>query len=266
MHKNLEATKEIKQLAKLMNSFRYIMDRLNGCSRWGEFPMRNFKQTSFQHSYFIALLTAYLAKREEEIGRYDLDTSKLIVHALTHDFSEGITGDVTFHFKNDPRLKLLHGMVEHEQTIHQIRQISPLDKFLEEAFNLDPESLEAKFFRAIEYLDYFLYALSEYILHDTKTFSSVMYDHNQSIAECAKQFPSISEIYTPDVYNWVKRCIEHEHEVIAKRRYVMPEVKHLEDMIKALTHVMEQLDRDQSTEVKKQEMAQMVIETFKNYE
>lgn len=266
MDEKLKINKEVKQLAKLMDSFRHIMDRLDGCSRWGEFPMRDFKQTSFQHSFFIAILTAYLAKREEKIGRNNFDSAKLIVHALTHDFSEGITGDVTFRFKNDPRLKLLHSMVEHEQTVHQIRQLSPLDKFLEDAFNLEPESLEARFFHAIEYLDYFLYALSEYVLHDTRVFSAVIFRHHKDLAEFAKAFPSIREIYTPEIHEWVKKCVEHEEELISTRRFVLPEAKHLDDMIKALTHLMEQLEQSQNGSLKKQQMVQMVIKSFENYE
>lgn len=260
----MDFPEDISRLSNLMDSFRLIMTRLDGIERWGEFPNRNFRQTSFQHSFFIGLLTAYLCKREKEIGTHQFDSSRLIVHALIHDFSEGVTGDLTFRFKNDPRLKILHDVVEHEQTITQIRQLAPLSKFLEDAFNLQPDSLEAKFFNAIEYLDYFLYALSEYVLHDTRIFAVVIFRHHEKLAGFAKQFPSIREIYTPAVHKCIKQIVEKEKQLIAGREVQQPDVAHLNDMIKAMAHLMDQLSDGSSD--KKEEMVQLVLESITNYE
>lgn len=236
-----EADQGLDKISGFVQGLSKVIERLLRCKRWEGYT-RSYQQSSLDHSVTIALLTGHLARREKEIGRNTLDEAKLIMHALVHDFGEGVTGDLTFRFKNDPRIKELYKKIEEEETVCQIQGVSIGGDYLFKAFILEPDSLERKFFAAVECLDYLLFAISEYRMGNQE-FVKVFQRQHSRLVEYISLFPSIGEIYTREVQEWIEgRLKEHKVYLEASKASVpQPTFKDLDDISQALVALYKSL-------------------------
>lgn len=226
--------------------FQEIFGRLKKCIRWGGYKERHYEQSSFEHSFALALSTAFCVMKEKELNGPGacLDGFRMVIHALSHDFCEGALGDITYRFKNDPRLKYLVKLIEKEEGLRATRKISFMGPFLAEAIVLEPGSLEEKFFDAMETLDYFLYALSEYEIHKHLDFVAVFDRQHAKLVEYARIFPSVALIYSKDVQEYVEKEMKTNWGLIGlggELRPHKPCEKDVKDLEEALRQLLEQI-------------------------
>lgn len=213
----------MKTFLSLWSNIRKVTLRLSDCHRWGQFK-RSYRQTSFEHSYQIALLAGALAKRENKIGKNLIDVGQIVLHALVHDWGEGITGDLTYEFKNHPLIKQMYTHIERQATHEFINDFPIIKHELLTAYELKEGAVEQEFFAAIELLDYMLYAVAEYDEGNSE-FVKVFQRQHTKLLSVASQFPSIAEIYTTEVAQWVG----------LKLKKHKPELKQAKSQSKALT-------------------------------
>ncbi|MFA6296770.1 MAG: YfbR-like 5'-deoxynucleotidase [Patescibacteria group bacterium] len=234
------------QLAMTMWRFQDIFGRLKKCIRWGGYKERHYEQSSLEHSFAIALLTAFCVMKEKELKgpAENFDPFRMVVHALVHDFCEGAIGDITYRFKNDPRLLYLVKLIEKEEGLRSTRHISFIGPFLAEAIILEPGSLEEKFFDAMERLDYFFYALAEYEIHKHLDFVAVFDRQHAKLVEYASVFPSVAMIYSQEVQEYVEKEMKTNWGLIGlggELRPHKPCQKDVEDLEEALKQLLAQL-------------------------
>lgn len=236
--------------ANIMEAFRMLIGRLHRCIRWEGYDY-SYKQSSLDHSFSLGILTAYCVRREAELGGVKLDAARLIVHALVHDFSEGVIGDVTYRFKNDPRLKILYKRIEQAEGLDQMERFGPMTAFLRDVYDLTDDSIEALFFDALEKLDYFLYAVSEYLLHKHVGFVAVFGRQHEKLVEYTQRFRVINELYPLEIQTWVSQEIEKNSAHVEKRQVVKAQESHLDDMLDALRSLINTIDTDRKALIEK---------------
>lgn len=197
-----------RELVKFTVGCQSVFDRLLRCIRWEGFENRHYEQSSAHHSLGITLLAAHCFERERRAGKHTIDELIVMTLALIHDFSEGAIGDVRYVFKHDPRLKKLCHEIEHEETLKQMERLGFAAPFLRRVYCLPGDSLEARFFDAMEKLDYVLFALAEYEGHANKALLPVFATQREMLKKYAEEFPSVGEIYDAELRGWVDGMIK----------------------------------------------------------
>lgn len=206
--KDSRAKERRKELAKFTAGCQSVFERLSRCIRWEGFKDRHYPQSSLHHSLGIAALTAYCLEREKQAGKNNLDALLVLAHAQIHEFDEGGIGDVRYVFKHDPRIEFLYAMIEKEEALKQMERLGFAGPFLRRTYCLTEGSLEARFFDAMEKLDYVLYALFEYVEHANKSFISVFATQREMLKIYAEEFPSVGEIYDAELRDWIDGLIK----------------------------------------------------------
>ncbi len=196
------------EMAKFVGGVFDVFDRLLRCGRWEGYPNRHQRQTSAHHSLSIALLAAYCLELERKAGKNKIDELLVMTHAVIHEFSEGAIGDIRYVFKHDPRIEEVYEQIEHEETLIQMDRLGFLASFLRRVYCLPAESVEAKFFDAMEKLDYVLYALFEFVGHGNEKFISVFARHHETLVKYAGEFPSVGEIYNAELQSWIEGTLK----------------------------------------------------------
>lgn len=191
-------------IARWVEGIHSTVERLLECRRWAPYSPHQ-RQTSAHHSISIALLTAYCLELERKFGKNKIDGLLVMAHTPCHDFNEGTIGDVLYIFKHDPRIEELYEQIELEETLAQMERLGFMADFLRRVYCLPQGSVEARFFAAMERLDYALSAIFEIELHDNgKNFLPILYRSHNDLMRYIEEFPSVAEVYSPEVREWAE--------------------------------------------------------------
>ena len=198
------ATEQRRELARWVEGIHSTFERLLDCKRWAPYSP-NQRQTSAHHSISLTLLTAYCLEIERKAGKNKIDALMVMAHVPCHDFNEGTIGDVLYIFKHDPRIEKLYEQIELEETLAQMERLGFLAEFLRRVYCLPPESVEARFFAAMERLDYALSAIFEIEVHgNSKNFLPILYRSHNDLMRYVEEFPSVAEVYSAEVRDWAE--------------------------------------------------------------
>jgi len=191
--------------------------------RWKKF-LQNGKareQNSLQHSYSIAVFAIIFVKMLEKYASFD---KEIIMDAvLLHDHGEGeLKRDILYNDKEES-----HDFDEYLAFVTRFGQLpEAVFKKCQRAFLLqfalsnpvsfpekaraimqeiaEKQKVEALIFRALEYCDYFLYALEQYQeLDNVGLMVLVLGNHIPHFEQLAKELPGFKEVFwTEEVSRW----------------------------------------------------------------
>jgi len=171
-------------------------------TRWAHFPQpEDRRENTLTHSLDSVILAAVMLKIEDEQGiGLQLDHAKILLAAAIHDFGEGTIGDVTYRFKNDPRVHDAIETIEKEEVEKIFTNLSSSIReiFLQAYGVVDEKSLEGEFFNAIERIGYIFYAITQLEAGD-QNFLEVFHRQNPKLVELGKRFVSVRILYL-DLY------------------------------------------------------------------
>jgi len=174
---------------------------LSQVHRWGNSPsVPSYERESvLEHTFRAVALTAAMIAIEEEQGDLPrrLDGERLLLTALLHDIGEGRTGDILYAVKQDVRIKDVLNEIEREQAVGLLKDL-PLpvrDKF-ESAYRLESEnSIEGRFFNAVERMGYIYYSIEQYRDRGRKDFIETFQMQHNKILELEQEFVSLKVLY-----------------------------------------------------------------------
>lgn len=211
----------MKPIESLGHFLTQTPEMLSGVHRWSHFPSlpRNERESVLEHTFRAVTLTSAMLAIEEEQGNLlqKLDSERLLLAALLHDVGEGRIGDVRYAVKIDRRVKTALDEIEHEQAMGLMKGL-PLpvrDKFIH-AYNLVGEnSIEGRFFDAVERMGYIYYSIEQYRDRGRKDFIETFQMQHKKILEREVEFVSLQVLY--DEY---REYIVKELELEEKARQV----------------------------------------------
>lgn len=192
-----------------------IARRMDGYHRWQHFdtvaslPPRE-QETVLEHTFHTVFLTLFLLDLEESHGTHasEINRERLLLASLLHDLGEGMIGDVAYRVKQDKRVK--EGLRAIEQEMVEDILVSVPEFFrdrLRTAYHIvDSETIEGRFFNAVERLGYILYARDR-VERGDDSFIQVYIRQNDKILELARLFESVRMVYA-----------EHEDHIARKIR------------------------------------------------
>lgn len=115
----------------------------------------------------MALIAAYVIDEERKRKRNVRNSEQIILYFLLHDLEEGVIGDITYKFKQNPCLKYIYPVIAEKETLTQLGLIKlpEFSKFLKKSFlfekSFDEETKEL--IDALERLEYLLYAFHRFL-------------------------------------------------------------------------------------------------------
>jgi 5'-deoxynucleotidase YfbR-like HD superfamily hydrolase len=150
-----------------------------------------------------ALLTQIVIALQIQRGNLKLDAYRLLASAVNHDLGEGITGDVAYDVKNDPRVKDQLEAIEREKFRKLFDQLSlgqdvvTVAQSFDYSFTLQDErnTIEGRLFNAIEKLGYVIFALRELEYSNREDFVDPLNRSHEGLLEYSKEFISIRILY-----------------------------------------------------------------------
>lgn len=77
---------------------------LDHITRFSNQP-RALSESVAAHSYFVAMMSAYMTKELIELGHKTLSLERVTLRALQHDVAEAVTGDILYPVKKDSEIK-----------------------------------------------------------------------------------------------------------------------------------------------------------------
>ncbi len=183
--------------------------------RWTHFPSlpRHERESVLEHTFRAVTLTAAMLAIEEEQGNLlrKLDGEQLLLTALLHDIGEGRIGDVRYAVKQDERVKTMLDEIEREQATGLMKEL-PLpvrDKFMSAYQIVGEDSVEGRFFDAVERMGYIYYSIEQYRDRGRKDFIETFQMQHKKILEREQEFQSLKILY--DQYrDYIVRELEIE--------------------------------------------------------
>ena len=179
------------------------------------------QETVLEHTFHTVFLTLFLLDLEERHGTHasEINRELLLLTALLHDLGEGMIGDVAYRVKQDERVKEGLRAIEQEM-VEDILMSVP--EFLRDKLRMayrvvDSDTMEGRFFNAVERLGYILYARDR-VERGDDSFIQVYIRQNDKILELAQLFESVRVVY------------EEHKDHIARKIRLYKEGKRLGDM------------------------------------
>lgn len=163
------------------------------------------------HSYRAVLVAGAMLSLEEVHGQHkgELDHTRILMAAALHDIGEGRIGDVRFAVKQDPRIKDDLRQIEREQIKIMFHDLPPeVHELFWQAICLEDEldTLEGRFFNAIERLGY-IYLAVPFYRRGIRDFIETFRWQHPAILELEREFTSLRILYDP-YRNFVAREID----------------------------------------------------------
>jgi 5'-deoxynucleotidase YfbR-like HD superfamily hydrolase len=254
-----------RELARWVEGIHSTFERLLDCKRWVPYSP-NQRQTSAHHTLSLTLLTAYCLEIERKVGKNEIDALMVMAHVPCHDFNEGTIGDVLYIFKHDPRIEEIYEQIELEETLTQMERLGFLAEFLRRAYCLPVGSVEARFFAAMERLDYALSAIFEIEVHGNgKNFLPILYRSHTDLMRYVEEFSSVAEVYNPEVRDWAEGMFKINpwaKDGLGGKIKPLDEAG-VEAMIRALVHAVGKLAaKNESPEETRARLAEKIREVF----
>lgn len=231
-----------EEVVSLMDNLKKVIDRQKRVIRWGGYDSKYYNQSSFEHTYILTLLTGLCLKLERHCGGQFYNDLSIMNWALVHDIGEGVTGDITYKFKNHPLIKDIYPIVEQEQTKITINGLGPMADFCMDVYSQQGlTKKEQEFTHAMELLDYMLYALNEYFVYGNKEFVKVFKRQFAEFGHLAKIFPSVNLFYQA-IEKKVAQAIEENHEYLKNNHADVEKMS--EEHIKTLEKIIKKAKKD----------------------
>jgi len=209
----------MQPIEALGNFLTQTPEMLSQVHRWGNSPSvpRHERESVLKHTFRAVALTAAMVAIEEEQGDLPqkLDGERLLLAALLHDIGEGRTGDILYAVKQDGRVKHMLNEIEREQAMSLLKDLplSVRDKY-ESAYRLESEdSIEGRFFNAVERMGYIYYSIEQYRDRGRKDFIETFQMQHEKILVLEEEFVSLKVLYGE-----FKEYIEKELELEQKAR------------------------------------------------
>lgn len=188
----------IKGLDKPELFLNAIAESLRNVERWKNYPLHT-KESVLDHTFKFSTLGLMACLMEQEKGQTDIDFFKVMAAIQVHDWSEGLTGDITWTVKNDPRIREILEEIEKEKLTAFLATYLPealiktIDCLVEVQHEASPTG---RFFRGLEILGYISYALHEIEECGHREFiAGVLEKQHHAIEEYASQFSSIKTFW-----------------------------------------------------------------------
>ncbi|WP_035385148.1 5'-deoxynucleotidase [Ferrimonas futtsuensis] len=151
-------------------------------------------ESVLEHSAVVGILSFLVGKIAQQNGR-DLDLSKMLSHALLHDISETITGDVVTPVKRSSDT-LYNEFKALERTAEQkILNTTPPDlhQAIEEAFN--PGGIEQELVKACDIYSAYLKCRLEVAFGNSVEFGDALARMEDAVEEVCNNYPELTTLH-----------------------------------------------------------------------
>lgn len=186
-------------LAQLLTQLPDMLSRVHRWTHFSSLP-RVERETVLEHSYASVLLVGAMLALEEAQGMYrgQWDHGRLLLAAALHDAGEGRIGDVSYSVKQDPRVREPLEQIEREQVERMLRDVPDAvrEQFLSAYRLVDTDTLEGRFFKAVERMGYIQYAVRQ-VRQGRMEFLEVFRIHHEQLLKLETEFVSVNVLYAP---------------------------------------------------------------------
>lgn len=197
----MDPQNKVQDLTKFMDSISGMLNNLDRIHRWSGYPEIGYAQSVLAHSLLMVIIIGFCLEQEEMLYGNKMNP-RLVIRGGTHDFGEGVLGDLMYNFKNHPLLKKFLLKMEHKETMKKLGELYPMDQYLKQIYSNDLfTDKEERFFEAMECLEYMLYAHNEFFHYDHKDFVKVFKRQLPRLEEFSKEFQSIKiflDLFDPE--------------------------------------------------------------------
>lgn len=200
-------------LAKICPSLTEITNRMARRVRWEGYPRDvEIDQSPLHHSVSVSALAAHILSEEVKHGTINWERAfKILVWFVTHDWGEGLMGDMTYKFKKHPIIRAAHDRLEGQATedlFKSLPVIGPTLRVLREGLKVK----ELELIDAIEKMDYMLTAIAGYQRGHHK-YLGAMQRQQPGLEKFSNNFLSIKYLYG-EMDAWVRsRLFQHGPEI-----------------------------------------------------
>jgi 5'-deoxynucleotidase YfbR-like HD superfamily hydrolase len=190
-----------RELAAIEDLLFQQSELLRRVHRWAHFRSipRAELETVETHLLNHVWLAAIMLALEQAAGRNKIDGMTVLTALSVHDIGEGAIGDVRFAVKQDPRVRAPLKEMERDAAADLFRNLPPpAREFLSRAFQVEgqEETIEGRFFDAVERIGYMLYAVMQVRL-DRMELVEVFHLQHRALFERGIEFPSCAALYAP---------------------------------------------------------------------
>lgn len=151
-------------------------------------------ESVLEHSAIVGILTFLVGKTAELNGR-DIDLSKMLSHALLHDMSETITGDVVTPVKraNDTLYQEFKQLEKIAEQRILLTAPEPLRSAIEEAFS--PGGIEQELVKACDIYSAYLKCKLEVAFGNQVEFGDALSRMETAVDDLCQRFPEIDTLH-----------------------------------------------------------------------
>lgn len=186
-------------LSSLLAQLPEMLSRVHRWTHFSSLP-RGERETVLEHSYVSVLLASAMLALEDAHGAHGgaLNHAKILLAAALHDVGEGRIGDVRYAVKQDPRVRDHLAQIEREQVSHMLRDLPDAvrDRFQEAYGMIDGDSLDGRFFKAVERVGYVHFAVPQ-VQRGRMEFMEVFRMQHERILALEEEFVSVKMSYDP---------------------------------------------------------------------
>lgn len=197
----------LRNFAAIEAAIHRMAHELRKVGRWEHYEEdTKQREDDLEHAFKGAMLAQVMialeraARASEWSGqRRDFDAYRILAAAVVHDIGEGAVGDVRYEIKQDSRIRAV--LKEHERNGF-LRYIASFpreaQKEITRAYDLqdDRESLEGRFFNALERLGYMFWAVREF-LDGSRVYIEVFQNQHEQLRAYMDEFACVRILYGP---------------------------------------------------------------------
>ncbi|TKB47750.1 5'-deoxynucleotidase [Ferrimonas sediminicola] len=151
-------------------------------------------ESVLEHSAIVGILSFLVGKIAQQNGR-DLDLSKMLSHALLHDISETITGDVVTPVKRSSDTLYAEFKALERTAEQRILNTTPpeLHQAIEEAFN--PGGIEQELVKACDIYSAYLKCRLEVAFGNSVEFGDALARMEEAVKEVCGNYPELATLH-----------------------------------------------------------------------
>jgi 5'-deoxynucleotidase YfbR-like HD superfamily hydrolase len=209
----------LDHLTVLLMRLPEMLSRVHRWTHFGSLPSQE-RETVLEHAYVTVLLASAMLALEETHGAHvgAIDRGKVLLAAAIHDMGEGRIGDVRYAVRQDPRVRDHLAAIEREQVEQMLVDLpEAVHASFWEAFQIiGTDSVEGRFFQAVERMGYMQYAVPQ-VQRGRVEFLEVFRLQHEKLLDLEKEFASVRMLYDP-YRDYVAEQIAFERDAEEARR------------------------------------------------